>query len=263
MNTVMTDQEKFLFDLQGFITVPDALDAAQVAELNRILDEQIAQDTPADATNKRWGNLLTWGRAYRDLIGNPRLMPFLQELLGKNFRLDHDYADLIRPNPNGEAVKGPIGTTLHGGATPYDSAQYYHFKDGRMHNGLIVVAYNLCDIHEGDGGLGCVPGSHKSNYPYPAEWRPLDTLQPHQRAVFGPAGSAIIFTEALTHGTLPWRGKGERRTVFMKYSPFALSWSAAYYKADEYEGLTEEQAAILEPPNARYRGREPRWGISK
>lgn len=260
----MNDQEKFLFDLQGFIVVPHALDAAQVAELNRILDEQIAKDTPADVMTQRWGNLLMWSSAYRELIGNPTLVPYLEELVGKNFRLDHDYADLIRPNPTGDGpVKGPIGTTLHGGATPYDPSQYYQFKDGRMHNGLIVVAYNLCDINEGDGGLGCVPGSHKSNYRYPAEWRPLDTLQPHQRAVFGPAGSAIIFTEALTHGTLPWRGKGERRTVFMKYSPFPISWSAAYYRAEQYEGLSEEQAAILEPPNARYRNREPRWGITE
>ena len=261
LNT-MNDQEKFLFDLQGYITVPNALDAAQVAELNRILDEHIAQDLPADKLTHRWGNLLTWGQAYRNLIDNPALVPYLETLLGKHFRLDHDYADLIRPSSNG-AVKGPIGTMLHGGATPFDPAQYYHFKDGRMFNGLIVVAYNLCDINEGDGGLGCVPGSHKSNYAYPAEWRPLDTLQPHQRAVFGPAGSAIIFTEALTHGTLPWRGKGERRTLFMKYSPFPLSWSAAYYRADQYESLSESQAAILEPPNARYRERKPRWGLSE
>ena len=68
--------------------MPDALDAAQVAELNRILDAHIAEDTPADATNKRWGNLLTWGSAYRDLIGNPRLVPYLEETWQSRYGAD-------------------------------------------------------------------------------------------------------------------------------------------------------------------------------
>ena len=70
-------------------------------------------------------------------------------------------------------------------------------------------------------------------------------------AVTGPAGTAIIFTEALTHGTLPWRGD-ERRTLFYKYSPPTLSWAREYYDAGQYAGLTDQQRAILEPPNARY-----------
>jgi hypothetical protein len=48
-----------------------------------------------------------------------------------------------------------------------------------MYNGLTAVAYNLTDVNPGEGGFGCIPGSHKSK-----------------------AGTAIIFTEALTHGTL-------------------------------------------------------------
>ena len=35
----------------------------------------------------------------------------------------------------------------------------------------------------------------------------------------------------------------------------ALSWSATWYDADRYPELTDRQRAILEPPNARYRGR--------
>lgn len=246
----MNTYEKYLFDLQGFITVPDALARDQLLELNQLWDQHIAQDITADTPTRRWGNLLSWGEAYRNLIDNPRITPYLEEILGKNFRLDHDYADLIRHG------KGPIGTRLHGGGTPFDPGQYYHFHQGRMYNGLTVVAYNLCDVNPGDGGFGCVPGSHKSNFPFPDEWRELEHFQPFMRAVTGPAGTAVIFTEALTHGTLPWHGAGERRTLFFKYSPFPLSWSARYYSPEAYPGLTESQRAILEAPNARYRGRE-------
>jgi len=257
----MDAHETYLFDLQGFISVPDALTPDQLGSLNAIWDEHIARDMQADQHTQRWVGLLTWGRTYRDLLDNPRVVPYLEALVGQRFRLDHEYGDLIRPGPQGQGpVKGPIGTSLHGGNTPFDPAQYYHVRNGTLHNGLIVVAYNLRDVGDGDGGFGCVPGSHKSNFPFPSEWRELDTLRPFVRAVTGPAGTAVIFTEALTHGTLPWRGQGERRTLFFKYSPHPLSWSASYYQADNYPDLSERQAAILEPPNARYGGREVKLG---
>ncbi len=245
----MNAQEKYLFDLQGFLTVPNALDGAQLAELNRLFDEHVAQEMSAESNTQRWGGLLAWGAPCRDLLDNPRITPYLAELLGEQFRLDHDYADLIRSG------KGPIGTRLHGGGTPFDPGQFYRYDNGRLHNGLTVVAYNLRDVHPGDGGFGCVPGSHKANFPFPDEWKELEQMQPFMRAVTGPAGTAIIFSEALTHGTLPWRGADERRTLFFKYSPHPLSWSARYYDADHYEGLSERQVAILEAPNARSRRR--------
>ena len=245
----MNEQERFLFDLQGYLAVPNALSAEELARLNVAVDEEIEQNTGKDMRTHRFGGLLARGTTFHFLIDNPRIAPYVEELLGENYRLDHDYADVIRTG------KGPIGTTLHGGATPFDPSQYFHYHNGRMYNGLIVVAYNLKDVHPGDGGFGCVPGSHKSNYPYPKEWCDLEEEHPWVARVTGPAGTAIIFTEALTHGTLPWTGKDERRTVFMKYSPFPLSWAASYYDADQYEGLSDRQRAILEAPNARYAGR--------
>lgn len=246
----MNQQERFLFDLQGFLVVPNALDAEELARLNAAVDQEIEQNTGPDMRTHRFGGLLARGTTFHFLIDNPRITPYLDELLGENFRLDHDYADVIRTG------KGPIGTTLHGGATPFDPSQYFRYDNGRMHNGLTVVAYNLKDVNPGDGGFAGVPGSHKSNYPFPKEWRDLDDPHPCVQRVIGPAGTAIIFTEALTHGTLPWHGKDERRTVFLKYSPYPVSWSARYYNPGDYEGLTDRQRAILEAPNARYGGRE-------
>ena len=242
----MNEQERYLFDLQGLLVVPGALTPAELARLNAIMDDHIARETTPDMQTHRFGRLLGWDKAYRDLIDHPRIVPYLEALLGPQFRLDHDYADVIRQG------KGPIGTVLHGGATPFDPAQYYQCRDGRLYNGLTVVAYNLKDVHPGDGGFACVPGSHKSNFVFPRAWQELDDPHPCVQRVTGAAGTAIIFTEALTHGTLPWQGNDERRTVFFKYSPHPLSWSARYYNADDYVGLSERQRAILEPPNARY-----------
>jgi len=247
----MEEKEAFLFDLQGFLVVPHALEPAQVAVLDRILDEHIAADCPPEMTTHRFGGQLDWGKAYRALLDNPLITPYLEALLGANFRLDHLYLDVIRSG------QGPIGNMLHGGNTPFDPAQYYHYRNGRMYNGLTVVAYNLRDVNPGDGGFGCVPGSHKSNLSFPQDWRDLAGEQhPFVAKVTGPAGSAVIFTEALTHGTLPWTGQGERRTLFIKYSPHPVSWAAGYFDPDAYPDLSERQRAILEAPNARYRGRK-------
>lgn len=244
----MTEHEKYLFDLQGYLTIPDALDGAQLSGLNALLEEHIAREM-GDKSTQRFGRLLDWGQPMRDLLDNARVTPILEEILGARFRLDHVYCDVIRGGLS------PIGAHLHGGATPFDPSQYYNYRDGKMNNGLTVVAYNLKDVHEGDGGFACVPGSHKANFPFPNEWKNLENLQPCVRAVTGKAGTAIIFTEALTHGALPWKGQDERRTVFFKFSPHPLSWASKYFNADDYPDLSDRQRAILEAPNARYSSR--------
>ena len=246
----MTEQEAYLFDLQGYLVVENALSRDQLKHLNTVLDQRIEAEESFTGNTHRFGDLLEWGRPYREMIDNPGILPYLEPLLGKSPRLDHIYLDVIRSGLS------PIGATLHGGGAPFEPSMYYNFRDGRMHNGLIVVAYNLHDVGPEDGGFACVPGSHKSNYPFPKDWQDMsEKLHPSIRRVTGPAGTAIIFTEALTHGPLPWSGKTERRTLFYKYSPHPVSWSAVYFDGARYADLTERQRDFLESPNARYRGR--------
>ena len=116
----MNAQETYLFDLQGYITVPDALSAEQLVTLNAIWEERMEKDITPEQPNHRWGNLFEWGQPFLDLIDQPTIVPYLNAILGKNFRLDHEYADLIRTG------KSPIGSTLQGGGAPFYPGQYYH-----------------------------------------------------------------------------------------------------------------------------------------
>ena len=51
----MNDQERYLFDLKGYLAVPDALSQEQVAKLNGVLDEHIAAECPPDMRTHRFG----------------------------------------------------------------------------------------------------------------------------------------------------------------------------------------------------------------
>jgi hypothetical protein len=243
---VVRYRDRYLFDLQGYLTLPDALSAEKVEQLNEVIDGLAARDIGREETTRRWFHLLAQSRAFRDLIDNPPVLPILEELLGKEFRLDHEYVDLIRSG------MGPIGTGLHGGAVPFRPIEYYWNGGGQLHSGLVAVAYNLKRVGPDDGGFACVPGSHKSAFAFPDNWKDLSDPQSCVRRVTGPAGSAIIFTEALVHGTLPWRGSDERRTVFYKYSPRPLAWSRTFYNPAEYPDLTEQQRDILRSPGIEH-----------
>ncbi|MEE3233182.1 MAG: phytanoyl-CoA dioxygenase family protein [Candidatus Latescibacterota bacterium] len=242
----MNEEEKYLFDLRGYLSIDGVLGDRQIRALNDVWDQHIEDECDINETSRRFGQLLEWGQPFIDLIDNPSITPYLEVILGQQFRLDHIYADLIRSG------NSPIGARLHGGGTPFDPCQFYQFHGGKMYNGLTVVAYNLADVGPEDGGFGCVPGSHKSNLGFPGDWKDMDeNLHSCVSRITGLAGTAVIFTEALTHGALPWTGSGERRTIFFKYSPNPISWSPRYFDEQDFEGLTDSQRFILEPPNAR------------
>ena len=67
------------------------------------------------------------------------------------------------------------------------------------------------------------------------------------------AGDAVIFTEALTHGTIPWQGEAERRLLRYLYCP-AMHGSGHNPQFDELaQELSDArlgplQKLMLQPP---------------
>lgn len=245
----MTEEERYFFDVNGYLVVENALDTDTLAAMNAYLDTQPDKD-PTGKGKITAGSLLTWGQSFRDLVDNPRVLPYLKELLGDTLRLDHDYAIF--------AEKGGSSLVLHGGGTPYDPAQYYHCRNGQIFCGLTVASYALTPIGPGEGGFACIPGSHKASFPCPTELKNLDNASSSLvKQVPMKAGDCVLFTEALTHGTLPWTADHLRRSLFLKYSPKHMTWASTYYYAPEtksylaeLEGkLTDAQRILLDPPS--------------
>ncbi len=238
----VTEEERYLFDLQGFLVVRGALSATEVAALNEAIDGHA--ERPADGrTRTGLSNFFTWHEGFRTLLDHPSVLPYLEAWVDPAVRVDLCYGQM--------QVAGDAQLDLHLGGTPYQPVASYLFRNGRPYCGLTVVSWALTDAPAGAGGFACIPGSHKANYDCPKDIRSFErdpgiVVQPELRA-----GDAVIFTEALTHGTLPWTHPAERRVLFYRYTPGYMTFERHDYPEDVLTLMTARQRALLEPAYTR------------
>ena len=124
-----------------------------------------------------------------NMLGHPKLTRYLNTICGKGFRVRRRLGPSLRvpaavsltstPTRSISACascrlanqhkrhhqmdhgptlitqhQGSPAGNLHGQSGPgFSPASYYLWKDGSMHNGLVVVSFQLCDCPEGAGGL--------------------------------------------------------------------------------------------------------------
>ena len=272
----MTAEERYFFDLRGYLVVRDVLTAEETAGCNAAIDRfagqmtersveggGLARGSQALRGNRGRGELTgmlgwpaPWREPFRRLLVHPVVVSRLNEISGRGFRLDHG-PTLIAAAP------GTEGHALHGAGEPFAPATWYHHQNGRIHCRGVTVAWQLTDVEAGAGGFAIVPGSHKSREPTPAEVRSAEddmglVAQPQMRA-----GDVLFFAETATHGTLPWRGPGERRSVLYKYASRGAARSVGpfFTPRDRYgewtEELTHEQQAVLYGPGVHTGGKLP------
>jgi len=231
----LTAGERYEFDLHGYLVRSGAL-SAEMVRLLRLAVVDLGHQRAGDTIqSQRFTGHLAQHEVFRDLIDHPAVLEPLLEMCGPKVRLDHTYGITMRP--------GSAGLGLHGGGTPHDPVELRRIENGHMFNGLVAVQWALVDHRPGDGGFGCIPGSHKSAFALPADPAGLVTEVPMN------AGDVVFFTEALTHCTIPWRGAGDRLTLLYKYAPGHLAWGADYDNLDSLAPLmTERQRRFLQKP---------------
>ena len=140
-----------------------------------------------------------WGedsRVFQEILSLPHMMPIVQSILGDaGFRMVRPRTAL--PHCAGTSLtlvwllqdhspfcirmqKGSEGQGLHATSAPnsFDPLSHYIWNADKMHNGLIVVMYQLADVGPEDGGWCCMPGSHKGNVAVPPELRTMEPDHP-------------------------------------------------------------------------------------
>lgn len=246
----MDDQQKYLFDVNGYLVLHDVLTrdlcdrlvaAAHegIATPNESLPEGVghSDDDPHEAS---LGDLTSIGPLFADLIDLPPVLDVLHTVIHRELRLEISYAFVRR--------RGFKGLNLHGGGhwdgAGQDLQFTYRYHDGRIFCGNTVVAFNLTDVGANEGGFICVPGSHKANFDMPEAWRDVSSgsFDPNVvRSVPCPAGSVVIFPEALCHGAAPWHGDRERVNLFYKYNHIGMKWRSFYPTPEALERMTPAQ----------------------
>ena len=197
------------------------------------------------------------GGAFRRMLCHPRLLPYYTALCGRGYRLDHSPFIL-------QQRSGAEGFVLHGGAVDdYGRPDWelaYGCSHGMMRCNLLAASLQLVDTAPGDGGFVLLRGSHKANFACPAPIKALELGGEHGATPAMRAGDVLLFTEAATHGTLPWRRPDTRRVALYRFAPAAAGYGRGYLReggevgsgaawpAAFREGLTPAQAAVLEPP---------------
>ena len=244
----MTEEQKYLFDLQGYIVLKDVVPSSAVEACNKSLDrfeDMLPEDFPAPLclgtpkTEKEIyiSNILEADTAFNFFIDVPEVLSVIQGVTSGPYRLNHTYT-IYR------WAGGYSG--LHGHNIPISYKCQYHCRNGEMVSTLTKAVFPLMDCDVADGCFAGIPGSHKSNFTRP--WGG----HPDENPVFAPipanAGDAIIFTEALTHGSMLNLSGRPRRTLYYCYSVgYMPDWGGQglVFSDRVMEGLTEAQQAII------------------
>ena len=243
------EMQEYLFDLQGYLVIEDALSPEEVAALNQLMDEQ---NLPTPGKVQRFGSapegpgFLDWGKPFCDLLDHPKIMSILRFRLGDSFRLDRLYGMYMREGMKRGRLHADYGATAPNSGA--QAGEYFPFRNNQIYNGFIVVTWNLSDAGPGKGGFCCIPGSHKSNFKLPQQIDEAPEEAPCVIIPEAPAGSVVLFSEALTHGTAAWVGKHERRALLYKYCVSHMAWTSQRVSPPSSVELTPRQQILFREP---------------
>ena len=110
----------------------------------------------------------------------------------------------------------------------------------------------------GDGTTMVIPGSHKANFTHPQTSRhagdqpnsPNESAEGIELAtqVFMDPGDALLFVDALCHGSAKRTNLGTRRTIVYRYGPSWGNFRHGYQPSPQLlERLSPARRAIVQP----------------
>ena len=234
----MTDEEKFRFDLNGYLIRPAILTQDEIAA---VLD-QIDRINHSPASLPPEQRAMPGGAASL-LIDHPQIVEVLHEIIGPDIRLENSYC-IWRE-------KGEQHGELHGGGPRQSDPIFgYRCQNGRIHAGMVRVVFELTAVGREDGGTHFIPGSHKINFPMHPDHMSLEDGKRSEflRSYECPAGSAIFFTENLCHAGPPWQRKTPRVAVLNAYSHLATHWHRLTFPPAVMAGLSRQKQAYFREP---------------
>jgi hypothetical protein len=262
---MLTDLDIYLFDLRGYLHLENALTPAEVAELNAGIDAippltpgewygyvQAHQYGTTDGLNLQ--QIYEAGAPFEKLIDHPSWIDKVKCFVGGEGTFDYHHGPLFI-DENFANVRGPgeaIG--IHSGGHTGTKRNQFRFHNGRFQCGQVNILLALTDIGPGDGATMIIPGSHKANFQHPhfdrykmAPGASVDGIEGAIELQMK-AGDALLFVDALSHGSAKRRNPGYRRIIVYRYGPSWGNFRHGYQPSPELlERLTPERRQIVQP----------------
>jgi len=263
----------YLFDLNGYRVLKGALSSEQVARINRWVDEHppgkpgewigdIETQTYQGHDGVNYQNIIEGGDVFEECIDHPSWIDDVRRYICT----DSHAVSINEAFLNVRAKGGFIG--IHSGGHIPGFPHLVRHHTGAWMVGQINILMALTDIGPGDGPTTVIPGSHKSHEVHPALRAEGDRAgkpqshnddvvaaeQLNMMEVYLKAGDALMFTDAICHGSAARTNPGHRRVMIYRYSPHMMMTRFNYLPSEELLGrLTPSRRKIIEPVAPRLR----------
>ena len=263
---MVSDSDIYFFDLQGYLHLKGALDHKHVEEMNAILDSipllesgqwhgYIHAHDYGDVTSgTNLQQIYEASEPFERLIDHPAWIEKVKYFVGGEDTFDWTHGplfideNLVSLRCQGEAIG------IHSGGHAHTKRNQYRVKAGHFMCGQVNILMALTEIGPGDGGTVLIPGSHKSNFP-PPNYEVKEMAEGASAAgvdggieVFMEPGDALLFTDAMCHGSAKRTNDGERRICVYRYGPSWGFFRHGYRPSqDLLKRLTPERRQIVWP----------------
>lgn len=258
-----TALDDFMFDLNGYLVLKNALEPELLSDLNRAFDNlppleqgEWSGNMQRRDYNKVTGyelhNVVEGGEPFERLIDHPSWLSHVAHYCGEEksyvegLFIDEAIASIRRSGGHHPVHSGGYRGALRG---------KYMYEHGVFRCGQVNIICALTDVQEGDGATMVIPGSHKSNLLHPQiadfNYGRGDVMDTITGAVplYLNAGDALLFCDGLMHGgSGRTNTSGERRVTIYRYGPSWASTRFGYTYSDELLArLTPARRRILQP----------------
>jgi ectoine hydroxylase-related dioxygenase (phytanoyl-CoA dioxygenase family) len=221
--TTVSAEDRFQFDLQGYLLLKGAL-----AEKDRVeLLDEVRRQEERTHDDSRWrkpwpdgrigqetkqvspgflrlNGLLRMSEKFDRIIDYPTVFPYLQDFLAGDPQLLNTWS--ITKTAGIEAGQ------WHRGVEPTQ----YSARNGRIRSQMLNVVYFLTENRLDNGCMSVIPGGHKSNFDL--DWGKYKGLElPGSIPVLGQPGDVLLFSEALLHNGIASTCPEKRTNLYFNY----------------------------------------------
>ena len=219
-STLSTGERIRQLEVEGYLVLPDLLDAEQIAGLKEETTQLETKGVDYSDRQRYCPHLEFHGGRLADLIAHAPTLTFLRALMGDDLvMMSYVYA---RSEP------GHPGISLHADGQPYGS-EIFGFEGSCPW--LVRVLYYLDDLTPEVSPFRVVPHSHISMHP---DANPYLRYERHPEEVMVPcrAGSAVLINHRVFHGNFPNTGDRSRELLAIGYRP---AWAGPIDTVDEWD----------------------------